>query len=444
MTTTPTDAPQEPGPGTPPGPAPRNLGALRRSRTDRRIAGVAGGLAQHLRVDPIIVRVALVVLVFFGGAGLVLYIGAWLFVPEEGERSAIIRLDARSRAFVLYVVAALAAAALLGDTAGHLHAPWPVLIVVVVALLIIAERRGELRMPGGRRQSPPADHEPAPASASAEQTAAAPTIAPEPAPPTAASASTAATGTASPASPASTSSTSSATTYQAPDQPFAIPPADPGAPIRSTLPANPRRRGPILFWFTLALIALAEGIVGIVDVAGASIAGPVYPAVAVAIIGIMLVLGAFWGRAGGLILIGFVASVVLAGSLAADKWGLDRPRDSVTYSPATSSAVQDSYRMGTGELTVDLSHVSDPAGLAGRTIDISGHVGRLEIIVPAGLPASADAVVKGPGQVDVFGDGHGGIDSRLARSVNDTLAGAPLTITAELNVGHITVETSDE
>ncbi|HET9423669.1 MAG TPA: PspC domain-containing protein, partial [Nocardioides sp.] len=59
----------------------RDLGRLRRSRHDRKIAGVAGGLARHLDVDPIILRVALVVLIFFGGAGLLIYGAGWLLVP---------------------------------------------------------------------------------------------------------------------------------------------------------------------------------------------------------------------------------------------------------------------------------------------------------------------------------------------------------------------------
>ena len=42
--------------------------------------------ARHLDVDPLILRVAFVVLVFFGGAGLILYGACWLLVPEEGDR----------------------------------------------------------------------------------------------------------------------------------------------------------------------------------------------------------------------------------------------------------------------------------------------------------------------------------------------------------------------
>ena len=62
----------------------RDLGRLRRSPHDRKVAGVAGGLARHLDIDPIILRVAFVVLVFFGGAGLILYGACWLLVPEDG------------------------------------------------------------------------------------------------------------------------------------------------------------------------------------------------------------------------------------------------------------------------------------------------------------------------------------------------------------------------
>ena len=46
----------------------RDLGRLRRSVRDRKVAGVAGGLGRHLDIDPVILRVAIVVLVFFGGA----------------------------------------------------------------------------------------------------------------------------------------------------------------------------------------------------------------------------------------------------------------------------------------------------------------------------------------------------------------------------------------
>jgi phage shock protein PspC (stress-responsive transcriptional regulator) len=58
---------------------------LYRSKSDRVIAGVCGGLARYLNIDAVIVRVVAVALVFAGGAGLLLYAAAFLLVPNEGE-----------------------------------------------------------------------------------------------------------------------------------------------------------------------------------------------------------------------------------------------------------------------------------------------------------------------------------------------------------------------
>src|SRR4051812_24309716 len=93
------------------------LGRLRRS-ADRRVAGVAGGIARHLDIDPIIVRVALVVLVFFGGSGLLLYGAMWLLVPEEGSPARPLGLDDRNRNIALIGTCVLAAIAAVGDFAG--------------------------------------------------------------------------------------------------------------------------------------------------------------------------------------------------------------------------------------------------------------------------------------------------------------------------------------
>ena len=56
---------------------------LRRSRTDRRIAGVCGGLAQFLDIDSTAVRVAMALLILFGGMSLIAYLVMWLIIPEE-------------------------------------------------------------------------------------------------------------------------------------------------------------------------------------------------------------------------------------------------------------------------------------------------------------------------------------------------------------------------
>ncbi len=56
---------------------------LYKSRTDRMIDGVCGGIAKYLSVDPTLVRVALVLLTLLGGSGILLYIVAMILLPKE-------------------------------------------------------------------------------------------------------------------------------------------------------------------------------------------------------------------------------------------------------------------------------------------------------------------------------------------------------------------------
>lgn len=56
---------------------------LYRSRTDRVIAGVCGGIAEYLAIDPVVVRLIFVALLLFGVFPIVLlYAVMWAFVPE--------------------------------------------------------------------------------------------------------------------------------------------------------------------------------------------------------------------------------------------------------------------------------------------------------------------------------------------------------------------------
>ena len=66
-----------------PGPAGRPVRRASRSTDDRMIGGVAGGLAEHLGLDPLHVRIAFVVAGFVGGFGLVFYAGLWMILPAD-------------------------------------------------------------------------------------------------------------------------------------------------------------------------------------------------------------------------------------------------------------------------------------------------------------------------------------------------------------------------
>ena len=56
---------------------------LRRSRTDRYVGGVCGGVAAYLNMDPTLVRILTVVITLFTGAPVILYLVALFFMPEE-------------------------------------------------------------------------------------------------------------------------------------------------------------------------------------------------------------------------------------------------------------------------------------------------------------------------------------------------------------------------
>ena len=56
---------------------------LYRSLENRMIAGVCGGIAEYMDLDPTIVRLAWVVMVFGLGFGILEYIVAWIIVPER-------------------------------------------------------------------------------------------------------------------------------------------------------------------------------------------------------------------------------------------------------------------------------------------------------------------------------------------------------------------------
>ena len=58
---------------------------LYRSTTDKKIAGVCGGIAAYFNVDSTLIRLAFVLFVVFGGSGLLIYIIAALVMPEEPE-----------------------------------------------------------------------------------------------------------------------------------------------------------------------------------------------------------------------------------------------------------------------------------------------------------------------------------------------------------------------
>jgi phage shock protein PspC (stress-responsive transcriptional regulator) len=62
---------------------------LARSRKGQVVAGVCSGLGEYLNVDANLVRLGFAVVTIFGGLGILLYLVAWVILPEEGEDTSI-------------------------------------------------------------------------------------------------------------------------------------------------------------------------------------------------------------------------------------------------------------------------------------------------------------------------------------------------------------------
>jgi hypothetical protein len=370
-------------------------------------------MGRHLDIDPVIVRVAFVVLTFFGGAGLLVYVACWLLLPSDTEPKARINLDPRSRSVALIAVGVLAALATIGDVFGNGWGgswfPLPLLIVGAIAWWLLSRR--------DRKQAKYA------AAYAAQHSA--PTYGPPAYGPPAGwvGEAPAQPGYGSPVPPGTPG-----TTYGPP-----VPPYTPAPRLR-----DPRKRGPLLFWLTLPLIPLALGLLGVADLAGAHVADSAYPALALGIVAGMLVLGAFWGRAGGLILLGFLSTFVTIGALAAENWDAK----DIHAAPTTAAAVESSYKVdGAGELVLDLTKVTDLRGLDGRTIELDAGIGRIEVIVPDRLNVTVDSHVSGAGDASVFGKHDDGFDFQVDAEHRGATAAAHVNIDATLGIGEIKVRT---
>ncbi|MDS1271563.1 PspC domain-containing protein [Lipingzhangella sp. LS1_29] len=65
--------------------------SLARSTDNRMLAGVCGGIAEYARIDATLVRLAFVVFTLFALTGVLVYVIAWLIIPERGSDSALVQ-----------------------------------------------------------------------------------------------------------------------------------------------------------------------------------------------------------------------------------------------------------------------------------------------------------------------------------------------------------------
>src|SRR3954451_15851121 len=116
---------------------------LTRSADDKLVGGVAGGLGRDFNVDPILFRIAFVVLTFAGGVGVLAYIALVAFVPADDGSSPLGRGSGANVAGIILV--ALLALVILGPPAFFLGPVLvPIAIVIGVGVLLWLASGGTL------------------------------------------------------------------------------------------------------------------------------------------------------------------------------------------------------------------------------------------------------------------------------------------------------------
>lgn len=124
---------------------------LYRSRTDRMIWGVCGGLGQYLGVDPVIIRLITVLLAFASGFGILAYFILAIVMPLKPEEAAGVETRTTTEVgprpntiiwIILIVVAIIFLAGVSNLFWWSWWAPiWPVAILLIVLLILVAAKR---------------------------------------------------------------------------------------------------------------------------------------------------------------------------------------------------------------------------------------------------------------------------------------------------------------
>ena len=377
--------------------------SLHRPGEGRWIAGVALGIAHRLGIEAWIVRVGFLILVPVGGVGIFLYTAGWLLIPDEGESHSIARGwsgDRSARRWAGVILIGLAAVVLIAET--RLVRGELVLALVILGIGVLLYR-GDL--------SPPEQQGP--------ETLDVPQAAPD---------------------------------DQAGEPPAGPPSSRPAGPP----PAPPRDRS-YLGRVTVGFGLISLGILGFLDgvVPGFNPTFRHYMALLVAVVGLGLVVGAWYGRVGGLVALGIVlVPVVLvtlvpdtvefsefstAGdgpvvmvSLASDTVEFDTSAGDGHHRPAGVDEIPDAYRLGVGSLVVDLREVD----FTGRVVAAEAEVGigQLTVYLPQDVAADVSGRV-GIGSIRT-GD-HLGTTSRRGIGITSayTSEGADGMVILDASVG---------
>ena len=421
-------APPPPGYAPPPqGSAPPRPPLRRTTGKDNVLAGVSAGIARWLGIDPILVRVAFVILTIFGGSGILLYLAGWLFIPEDGREESpgesFFRNHNALAITAAVVIGVLVVAPMLawGFWDGGIGFGGIVLLGLVIAAVVALTRRNDPSHPAV------APGLPGPVGAASSESP--------------------------PSEPAATTHPTAVLpgpqqhqTMTLPVPPDNAPPAPP-APTPTAPPPpppSPPREKSVLGRLTFSLALVVSGGLVALDLADViAVSAVTVVATALVIVGLGLLVGAFVGRSRGLIALGVLLTLVLIPMSAVPRgidWNTGDGAGDRTYVVRTASDLDSDFALGAGKLTLDLRQ-ADVTG--DHTIDASVGVGELVVWLPRDADAVDISVEVGVGAVEFPGEAERGgvdVDSTWERPLPaDAASDAALTLTLSSGLGKVTV-----
>jgi phage shock protein C len=138
-------------PSPPPPPPPPSPARLRRSRTDKVIAGVCGGMGRSLGIDPVWLRIAFVALTLAGGSGILIYIIAWIAIPEETDTEPVTPAShsgggTTPAVIIGAVLIAIGAIYLLNTVVPWMgRVIWPLIVIAIGVAIVMGGMRNDRR-----------------------------------------------------------------------------------------------------------------------------------------------------------------------------------------------------------------------------------------------------------------------------------------------------------